>query len=75
VQVVLAGGTDANAKDEYGRTALQRAIDDGNADIVQAPLDGGADANAENNDGLSAKSILAILGGTATIIFLLLIFN
>jgi ankyrin repeat protein len=52
VKVLLGGGADVNAKDDFGRTALIFAIQNGGqTSIVKALLDRGADANATLADG------------------------
>src|SRR5216684_8857297 len=46
VQALLANGTDVNAKDRMGRTALMEASRSGRREVVQALLANGADVNA-----------------------------
>ena len=43
-----------NAKDENGKTALHRAAQGGNVDIVKVLIVKGADVNAKDNDGETA---------------------
>ncbi|MDR1330907.1 MAG: ankyrin repeat domain-containing protein, partial [Tannerella sp.] len=43
-----AEGADANAKDEYGKTALIRAAGKGHTETVKRLLAEGADVNARN---------------------------
>jgi len=45
---LLNGGTDANVKDDYGRTPLYRASNNGNDAVVQKLLEDGADANVKD---------------------------
>jgi uncharacterized protein len=54
VKKLLSKGTEVNAKDEYGTTALISASTRGHADIVKMLLDKDADMNAKNNDGYTA---------------------
>ena len=52
VKLLLARGAQVNAKDEDGATALTRAVDRGDAEIVETLLKAGADGlNTQNEDG------------------------
>ncbi|MDR1330873.1 MAG: ankyrin repeat domain-containing protein, partial [Tannerella sp.] len=48
LQQLLAKGANANAKDEYGKTALIRAAGKGHTETVKRLLAEGADVNARN---------------------------
>lgn len=57
VQLLLAKGADANAKDEEGYTSLIDASAYGHKEVVQLLLAKRADANAKANNGTTALSI------------------
>jgi cytohesin len=48
VKQLISAGTDVNARDKNGSTALCLAIRRGHADVVEALISSGADVNAEN---------------------------
>ncbi|MGB8517729.1 MAG: ankyrin repeat domain-containing protein [Gallionella sp.] len=54
VQKMLAGGADANARDESGATLLMQAAFAGNLSMVQALLAAGAEVNASDERGWTA---------------------
>ena len=54
VEELLKSGTDVNATDEYGNTALMTAIKFSNKPILEQLVDWGANINAENNKGETA---------------------
>ncbi len=54
VKALIAAGTDVNAKDKDGKTALMAAS---NADCVKALIAAGVDVNAKNNNGETALSL------------------
>jgi len=58
----LTGGADVNAKDAFGRTALDAASQRGDLDVVQALLAKGADVNAKDNNGLTALMLASPSG-------------
>ncbi|MFH1113810.1 MAG: ankyrin repeat domain-containing protein [Pseudomonadota bacterium] len=62
VERLLAGGADANARDQSGWTALMRAAESGRPDIVRLLLDNGADVALKSECGWTAL-IQAVSGG------------
>jgi len=54
VQNLLEQGTDVNAKDDNGVTALMMASVMGHVEVVKRLLDKGADVSAKDNDGVTA---------------------
>lgn len=66
----IAAGTNLNAKNSEGQTALHLAAQKGDADIVQALVEGGADLNVKNSKGQTAQDI-ARRSGNAEIVALL----
>jgi hypothetical protein len=54
VELLLAGGSDPNDKDLWGRTALMHALWYGRTAIMKALLKAGTDVNAKDNSGTSA---------------------
>lgn len=58
VKLLLQGGSDVNAQDEDGSSALMCAVEHGHADIVQCLLaQPGCDPNLADNDGLTALNV------------------
>ncbi len=55
--VLLTKGTDVNARDPKGYTALMRAVAQGNAEVITWLLDAGADPQLKAEDGQSALTI------------------
>lgn len=53
----IAAGTNLNAKDAEGQTALHLAALKGDAAIVQALVAGGADLSLKNSKGQTAQDI------------------
>lgn len=51
----IAKGTDMNAKDENGKTALMYALKHGHADVVRVLLKGGV-VNTTGNYGMNASN-------------------
>ena len=47
-KLLIAGGANVNARDEYGASIVMRSTDTGNAEIVKALIDAGADVNVAN---------------------------
>jgi uncharacterized protein len=62
VQVLLATGTDPDARDRYGQTGLMLAAYGGHRDVVEALIEGGARLDVVAKFGLSAL-MLAIVSG------------
>ena len=62
VQVLLAAGSNVNAENPYGRTALMAAASRGNRDIVQSLLAAGADVNRKDHQGHTALIFAAMIG-------------
>ena len=54
INAVLSGQVDVNAKDKYGRTALEYAAKGWHTETVNLLLNRGADANAKNEGGTTA---------------------
>lgn len=71
VKALLARGTDVNAREEDGSTALTWAVMRSNTGIAQALLNSGADPNLTNELGIGALS-LAIANGSTPMVKLLL---
>ena len=59
---LLAAGTDINARDQYGQTALMIAAQGGESDVVTFLVEHGALLNHTAKYGLSAL-MLAVIGG------------
>ena len=59
VKTALADGTNANARDKDGRTALMAASANNSSKVVTALLDAGADVNAKSKDGQTALMLAA----------------
>ena len=62
VQVLLDAGSNVNAENLYGRTALMAAASRGNRDIVQSLLAAGADVNRKDHQGHTALIFAAMIG-------------
>ena len=62
VQVLLDAGSNVNAENLYGRTALIAAASRGNRDIVQSLLAAGADVNSKDHQGHTALIFAAMIG-------------
>jgi ankyrin repeat protein len=56
-KLLLEAGSNANAKDNYRRTALMTAARSGNAEIVKLLLEAGADVKAKDEGGRNALQI------------------
>ena len=54
VEEAIKNGTNVNAKDNDGWTALMRAAWEDHAEVVEVLLKHGADVNAKNNKGMTA---------------------
>lgn len=55
VKTLINAGSDINAKDKYGDTALIRAVlFNRNSEVVKTLINAGADINAKNNEGKTA---------------------
>ena len=67
VQSLLAQGTDVNAKDKNGNTALMEAARTGKADVVAALVAAKADLNAQNKDGWTPPMRAIFAGQAATL--------
>jgi uncharacterized protein len=70
VRRLLGHGSDVNARDRYGQTALMLAAHRGYGDMVQTLIASGADLDVTAKYGLSAL-MLAIVAGHAAIAQLL----
>ncbi|HMP03533.1 MAG TPA: ankyrin repeat domain-containing protein [Gemmatales bacterium] len=60
VKALLRFGADVNARDCFGRSALQFAVDARSLETAQALLDGGADPDSRNDEGITSLMIAAI---------------
>lgn len=60
VTALINAGSDVNAKNIYGMTALMYAAEGNHADTAEALLEGGADIDATNNEGSTSLMIAAI---------------
>ena len=67
---LLRRGTDADACDRYGQTALMRAAHAGHRDVVETLIAHGANLNITGKFGLSAL-MLALIAGHAEVARLL----
>ncbi len=54
VMLFIKAGTDVNAKDDKGHTALIVASIRGHTDVVRLLIEKGADVNAKENNGITA---------------------
>ncbi|MGQ0750211.1 MAG: ankyrin repeat domain-containing protein [Betaproteobacteria bacterium] len=66
VRTLLQSGTDINAKDRYGQTALMLAAHRGHAAMVELLIERGADLDVTAKFSLSAL-MLAVIAGHAEI--------
>ncbi len=71
VKSLLKNGTDINAKDTNGITALMGAAVTGQTNVLEFLLDKGADINEKNTDGSTALNCAAMGGQTDAAEFLL----
>ncbi len=60
----IRAGSDLNAKDDYGSTALIIAATFGKTEVARVLIEAGADLNITNNDGSTALHSAAFLGRT-----------
>jgi uncharacterized protein len=60
VLLLLANGTDINAKDQYGQTALMNAAHRGQVELVRLLIEHGADLNITAKYNLSALMLSLI---------------
>lgn len=67
VRALLDGGTDVNAKDEFGQTALMTAVANNHVEVVQLLLNRGAEVNARNNNGETPLILAAREGNLLTV--------
>jgi ankyrin repeat protein len=67
VRAQLDAGTDINARDRYGQTALMLAARSGNQEVVEALIAHGADLDVTAKYNLSAV-MLAVLAGHPKIV-------
>jgi ankyrin repeat protein len=70
-KLLLEKGADANSPDNYGRTALTRAVLLGQADMVKLLLDKGADINAVDKYGWTPLMFAASQGQPDVLRYLL----
>ena len=71
VKEMLGHGTNVNARDKEGRTALMFAVVNHHLNTAQTLLNYGADVKVKANDGFTAL-MLAVLGGDTEIVEALL---
>ena len=57
MRLIIRGGADINARDDYGRTALMLAVSQNKAAAVKYLLSKGADKNLRESDGYTALDI------------------
>ena len=62
VRFLLEHGTNINAKDKYGQTALMNAAHRGQVELVRLLIDNGADLNTTAKYNLSALMLSIIAG-------------
>lgn len=62
VRSLISSGTDINAKDAEGRTALMYAARNGQGEVVRILIEAGADVNARDNEGMTA--VMYAAGGS-----------
>ena len=66
VKELIKAGTNANARDNEGRTALMVASDEGRTEIVELLISAGADVNARDKNGDTALMYAANSPGYTT---------
>ena len=71
VEALIAKGTDVNAKNNYGWTALSHAARAGNAELVKLLLVHGADVNTRDQSGWTPLMRAAMKGHAETVRILL----
>ncbi|KAI9783675.1 MAG: hypothetical protein M1839_003523 [Geoglossum umbratile] len=67
VQLLLKGGADITARDDYGKTAMHRAARNGRKDVVNLLLDEGAELDSEYASGRTSLWNAVKYGHIATV--------